>query len=191
MTAGELDEPSAARLVDAIGDWKDADDLRRPNGAEAADYQAAGSPYLPANALFETVPELQRVLGMTPALYREACRQPDRPHPSGGHQPGIRVARDVAGIARRDAGVVDTYLAAAARRAGGQTAAAAVSGGGIAGGGAINLWRIRAEVTMDDGVRLRARSGDPPGGPAPAADGAGVAGWHAAPALVDGGRGTK
>src|SRR5436190_3191559 len=69
MTAGGLDEPSAVQLVDVIGDWKDADDLRRPNGAEAADYKAAGLPYLPANSFFETVAEVQRVLGMTPALY--------------------------------------------------------------------------------------------------------------------------
>src|SRR5438046_5416696 len=34
MTAGGLDEPTAAQFVDVIGDWKDADDLRRPNGAE-------------------------------------------------------------------------------------------------------------------------------------------------------------
>jgi general secretion pathway protein K len=36
-----LDAESAQRIVDAIIDWRDADDLRRPNGAEAADYRAA------------------------------------------------------------------------------------------------------------------------------------------------------
>src|ERR1700687_5410761 len=69
QTAGEVDADTAARLVDVIGDWKDADDLRRPNGAEAAEYQPAGLPYKPANAAFETVADLQRVLGMTPALF--------------------------------------------------------------------------------------------------------------------------
>ncbi len=42
QTVGQVDAATAARLVDAIGDWKDPDDLRRPNGAEAPDYQAAG-----------------------------------------------------------------------------------------------------------------------------------------------------
>src|SRR5438552_8874075 len=69
QTVGELDSDTAARLVDVIGDWKDVDDLRRPNGAEAPEYQAAGLTYKPANAPFETVFELQRVLGMTPALF--------------------------------------------------------------------------------------------------------------------------
>ncbi len=35
---GGQDAESAQRLVEAIADWKDADDLRRPNGAEGADY---------------------------------------------------------------------------------------------------------------------------------------------------------
>lgn len=66
---GGISAEEAARLVDALGDWRDADDLRRPNGAEEADYRAAGRSYRPANAAFESVEDLQRVLGMTPALY--------------------------------------------------------------------------------------------------------------------------
>ena len=61
-SAGGLDETQASRLVDAIGDWKDPDDLRRANGAEAADYRAAGSPYLPANGAFETLPSCSACL---------------------------------------------------------------------------------------------------------------------------------
>ena len=41
---------------------------KRPNGAEAPDYQAAGSKYVPTNSPFESVGELQRVLGITPEL---------------------------------------------------------------------------------------------------------------------------
>ena len=43
----------------AILDWRDPDDLKRPNGAEEADYRAAGLKYKPANAPFETVGELR------------------------------------------------------------------------------------------------------------------------------------
>ena len=38
-------------------------------GAEASDYKAAGRNYVPANANFETIEEVQRVLGMTPEIY--------------------------------------------------------------------------------------------------------------------------
>lgn len=59
----------ADHLVDAIEDFRDSDNLKRPNGAEDADYLAAGLPYGPKNAPFDSVEELQQVLGMTPALY--------------------------------------------------------------------------------------------------------------------------
>jgi len=59
----------AGRLVDAIGDWKDPDDLTRPLGAEGSDYRAAGLPYGPSNGPFLAVDELRLLIGMTPALF--------------------------------------------------------------------------------------------------------------------------
>ncbi len=50
-----LNDEEVARVADAIADWRDADDFRRPNGAEARDYEAAGRDYKPANAPFETI----------------------------------------------------------------------------------------------------------------------------------------
>ncbi len=64
-----LSEEEAARLTDAIVDWRDADDLRLPYGAEAPDYEEAGLAQVPANAPFESVEEVRLVMGMTPALY--------------------------------------------------------------------------------------------------------------------------
>lgn len=64
-----LDLRQAERLRDAIRDWSDADDLRRLNGAEAAEYRAAGRTP-PANRPFALVNELRLVLGMTPELFR-------------------------------------------------------------------------------------------------------------------------
>jgi general secretion pathway protein K len=61
-----------ARLVDAIADWKDEDDLRRLNGAEREDYRRAGLPWVPRNGPFEAVEELRLVFGITPALYARA-----------------------------------------------------------------------------------------------------------------------
>lgn len=60
-----------AQLVDAILDWRDADDLHLANGAEDPEYKAADLPYGAKDGPFETVSELMLVLGMTPDLYRQ------------------------------------------------------------------------------------------------------------------------
>jgi general secretion pathway protein K len=64
-----VEEEDAARLADAIADWRDEDDLKLLNGAEDADYEAAGRPLGAKDAPFATVEELQQVLGMDPLLY--------------------------------------------------------------------------------------------------------------------------
>jgi general secretion pathway protein K len=69
LSAGLKDEEADA-LVDAVQDWRDADSLRRPNGAEEPEYLAAGLKYKPANAPFQTIEELQLVLGMKPEIYQ-------------------------------------------------------------------------------------------------------------------------
>src|SRR5204863_8872078 len=65
---GGLDPDTSERVLEAILDWRDADELRRPNGAEADDYRAAGLKVVPTNMRFEAVGELQRVMGVTPGL---------------------------------------------------------------------------------------------------------------------------
>lgn len=64
-------EPAQADAVAAaIADWRDADDLTQPQGgAEDPHYAAAGRPYGAKDAPFETVAEVEQVLGMTPALF--------------------------------------------------------------------------------------------------------------------------
>lgn len=69
MVSVGLPDDEADRLVDAIVDWRDADDLVRTNGAERDQYEAAGLDYVPANANFQRIDELARVLGMTRDLY--------------------------------------------------------------------------------------------------------------------------
>jgi general secretion pathway protein K len=70
LASSGMDEEEATRVLDAILDWRDADSLRRPNGAEEAEYRAAGLSYKPANAPFQAIEELQLVLGMRPEIYR-------------------------------------------------------------------------------------------------------------------------
>ena len=69
LKASGMDEEAALALSDAILDWRDTDDLVSPNGAEDPDYEAAGLPYGAKDAPFDTVSEVQQVLGMTQALY--------------------------------------------------------------------------------------------------------------------------
>lgn len=60
----------AEQLVGAIIDWRDPDPLTQPaGGGEDGDYASAGLPYGAKDAEFESVAELEQVLGFTPALY--------------------------------------------------------------------------------------------------------------------------
>ncbi|WP_287926516.1 type II secretion system protein GspK [Diaphorobacter sp.] len=70
LQSAGLSEEDANQLLDAILDWRDADDLARPQGAERDRYEAQGLPYIPPNAPFRTVEELQQVIGINPGLYR-------------------------------------------------------------------------------------------------------------------------
>jgi general secretion pathway protein K len=70
-----LGVPSSAAVADALLDFKDADDNRRPQGAERAEYLAAGRSQGPKNAPLSVVDELEQVLGLSAA---DAARL--RPH---------------------------------------------------------------------------------------------------------------
>jgi general secretion pathway protein K len=63
--------PSAAAdsLANAILDWRDRDDFRRPRGAEAAEYRTLRPPVVPRNAPFAEIEELRTVWGMSPDRY--------------------------------------------------------------------------------------------------------------------------
>jgi general secretion pathway protein K len=61
------DAESARRLADAIGEWIGSAPAPRAQKVLLADYRAAGLDYGPPGAPLETLDELARVLGMTPA----------------------------------------------------------------------------------------------------------------------------
>lgn len=80
--------PDPDALADAVADWRDADDLRSPHGAEKDDYAAAGRAYGPANSAFDTIVELRQVLGMNDDSYRRL----EHSLTVYSHQPGINAA---------------------------------------------------------------------------------------------------
>jgi len=65
------DNELADSLSDAIIDWRDPDDLKGINGAEKDQYVAAGLTYKPRNNPFESLEELQMVLGMNADIYQK------------------------------------------------------------------------------------------------------------------------
>jgi general secretion pathway protein K len=69
--AAGLDPTAADMMADRVMDWREPGDLKRLNGAKVADYRAAGLPYAPRGGPFQSIGELNLVIGMTPDLYRQ------------------------------------------------------------------------------------------------------------------------
>ena len=133
---GGADPETAARIVDAILDWRDPDDLKRPNGAEEADYRAASLKQKPANAPFETASELARVMCVTPALYARIADSITVQLAPARRQREHGVARCAARVAGGHPGGRRRLPAAAQRRAGREAARARVCAGlGLRGRG--------------------------------------------------------
>jgi len=152
QSVGGLDADAAQALVEAIADWRDADDLRRPNGAEEPDYRAAGRKYRPPNAGFETVGELQRVLGMTPAVYARVAdsltvysRQP-------GINPATASREVLLALPNVAAEAVDAFLAQRRDARAGKLPIPPFPGAQGYAAASLPVWRIRAGATLPDGV---------------------------------------
>jgi type II secretory pathway component PulK len=60
-----FDDESASIVADSILDWRDDNDLHRPNGAEDDYYQGLDTPYPAKDAPFDAVEELLFVRGVT------------------------------------------------------------------------------------------------------------------------------
>lgn len=65
---GLFGESRGSGLLDALQDWKDENDSPRPGGAEAGDYRAAGSPFVPPNRPLQRLDELTRIMGFTDSI---------------------------------------------------------------------------------------------------------------------------
>src|SRR3546814_16801372 len=105
MRVGGADEAKADRVAAAITDWRDADDLRRPQGAEWQDHAAAGSRYRPRNGPFVALGELRAVAGMTPGLHAAVAPLMTLHSGSGGVDPTVAPQRVL--LALTDADIVD------------------------------------------------------------------------------------
>ena len=153
-SAGLADE-EATRLVEAVLDWRDADSLRRANGAEEADYRAAGLAYRPANAPFQAIEELQLVLGMRPDLFRRLAPVITVFSRQTGLSTATASREALAAIPGIAPEAIDTFLARRAEAlAAGQSAPAFPEAGAYASPANVQVLAIRAEAELEDGARF-------------------------------------
>jgi general secretion pathway protein K len=167
MPGGARMDPSqAARLAAAILDWRDPDPLTQPaGGGEDADYASAGLPYGAKDAEFESVAELEQVIGFTPTLY--ARLQPYLTVYSGRARPDAAYA---AGPVLDAMGLNGNDLLAQRRGGDASGLAQGVPGDivGVAGGGS-GTYSIDSRARLADGresllrVVVRAGGGALPG----------------------------
>jgi len=166
LIAQGVDDDKAAHIADAIADWRDPDDFKRPNGAEEADYRAAGLKYGPSNGPFETVAEVGRVLGVTSDLYARLL-------PIAtvySRQPGINpmtASREVLlALPNATAESVDAYLLQRSVAMASKLPVPPFPPAQAYLSGTIPVWRIHADAWLADGVTFAREavlrpSGDP------------------------------
>ena len=112
MLHAPVEEALQIKLVNAILDWRDADDLVRLEGAEKEEYKDAGSSYQPSNKPFQSIEELQLVLGMNGQVFNwlESLVTVYSGQPVVDlTQASKEVLQVLPGI---DAGLIDDYIAA-------------------------------------------------------------------------------
>jgi general secretion pathway protein K len=147
-----LRDDEAAALQDAILDWRDADSLKRVNGAEEGDYAAAGLTHKPGNAPFQAIEELQLVLGMRPDLYRRLAPLITVYSRLPGINPMLASREVLLAIPGITAEVVDEYIARREdARAQGLPLPALPQAGAMATGAAM-VATVVADARLDDGT---------------------------------------
>jgi general secretion pathway protein K len=149
-----LSEEASVALLDAVVDWRDADKLKRLHGAEEDDYRAAGKSHVPTNSPFETVDELQRVLGMYPDLYRKLAPALTVHSRQAGVNTAFAPRAVLLAIPGVSPAMVEQYLAQRQSLPTADQKALPFAGAGAFGAGSMGLsaYAARCEVTMPDGT---------------------------------------
>jgi general secretion pathway protein K len=151
MNHAPVDEEQQTRIVNAILDWRDKDDLVHLEGAEKKEYQDAGLSYQPRNKPFQSIEELQLVLGMdaTVSKWIEALVTTSGQQQVDLQQAAKEVLQVLPGL---DAGLVDTYIAARLESAinGLPVPAFPSSSGQNASAGQNNAFTVISEAQLND-----------------------------------------
>lgn len=149
-----LGQDAAVALAECVQDWRDPDKLRRLHGAEEAEYLAAGRVYAPPNASFETVDELQRVLGMTPELFHRL--EPIITVYSGqvGVNTAIAQRSTLLAIPGVNPEMVDQFMSQRQSAIAAKQPVPIFTGAGAFAGGpaVVPIYAVRSEAKMADGT---------------------------------------
>jgi general secretion pathway protein K len=152
MTRAPVDSEQQTRLVNAILDWRDKDDLVHINGAEKKEYKEAGLSYQPRNKPFQSIEELQLVLGMDASVFKWI--EPLVTTYSGQQQVDLQqAAKEVLQLMPElDKGLVDAYITARLESAvnGLPVPAFPSSSGQNASAGQNNAFTIISEALLND-----------------------------------------
>ncbi|MFT3790125.1 MAG: general secretion pathway protein GspK [Rudaea sp.] len=153
-----LDLDAADALSDAIQDWRDADSQVRPHGAEAPQYAAAGLDYGPTNAPFQTVSEVQQVLGMNYEIFKRI--EPAITVYSGARTPNAAYAPYEALMAIPGMTAQLAQQIIAVRQSQPPGTAGAIQGLALPGGASIMAsggsltYSIKSKATLSNGVSI-------------------------------------
>ena len=145
----------AAQLSDAIQDWRDPDDNAKPHGAEQAEYKAAGLSYVPRNAPYQTVSEVQQVLGMNYEIYSRI--EPAITIYAGGAEPNAAYANKQALMALpgMTSELADQIIAQRQQVPPGQVGATGLTtpnGLPIVANGGGNTYTVKSRATLPNGA---------------------------------------
>ncbi|CAB1274321.1 type II secretion system minor pseudopilin [Candidatus Nitrosacidococcus tergens] len=139
-------------LIDKIKDWIDPDDIRQPQGAERQDYIAAGLPYGPKNGSFESIIELQQVLGMTSDLYQQIAPFVTVFSKQGGVNPSVAPPEVLMAIPGTTPDLIESYMQAReTRKLQGQSPPVLPTGAEFQGLNGGQAYKIRSEVEIING----------------------------------------
>lgn len=154
LSVGLSDEAST-KLLDVVLDWRDADKLRRLRGAEEDDYRTAGRGFIPSDAPFETVDELQRVLGMTSELYRKLAPALTVYSKQSGINTAVAPAKVLLAIPGVNPDMVAQYLAQRQALLSIGQKAPGFSGAGVFASASIGVptYTVRSEARLPDGSK--------------------------------------
>ena len=169
QNVGGLDAAAAENVLEAILDWRDADDLRRPNGAEEPEYRAAGRKYKPSNAPFDSIGDLSRVLGVTPGLVARIADSLTVYSRQAGINTATASRETLLAIPNLTPDVVDAFIAQRRDALANKLPVPPLPQAAGFAVGAAPVWRVRAEAIAARWCNLRPRRRAAPVGGCPAA----------------------
>jgi len=158
LLAAGLDQEQAERIRDAILDWRDKDTEHHLAGAEDDAYQSEGRPVGARDDIFQSVEELQQVLGVTPALYKQLAPWLTVHSKQRTVNPAFSSADMLRAIPGIDPADVETYLAIR-RQALDQGLSVPMPEGSFAqylSNSVGPVFRVFAEVDMESGTKVEA-----------------------------------